>query len=150
MLKFCAFTLFALLICGCQTYAQKVTNDCSKIEYGDNDQIIPEGFVLSKIKGKTIIKLKDSGESPFVMGCVALFEEQTKGLVKSITPNERGEFKFKNIPDGKYRLVVKAFYNAFCLANLSVEINKKVGANKEIQVNMVGQGTDNCSYGVLQ
>ena len=149
MVKLCFFAFIIFLYGGVSIHAQDENLDCSKIEYEDNDQIIAEDFVLRKIAGKAIIDLKNTNNTPFAIGCVALFDDKTKNLVRTLIPDKNGIFSFKNIPNGNYRLVVKAFYNAFCLANISVEVNNKLKKKERILVHLRPQGTDSCSFGTL-
>src|SRR5690606_36136339 len=110
---------------------------CASVEYGDKNQVTPEALVVNKVKGRV------GDEGGLLEGlCVVLFDEETKRAAAAVEPDRKGRFDFKNVPPGKYRLVVKHEYNAYCLANVPIEKVEDRGKKGSIEVIMTPGGID--------
>ena len=129
--------LFLCIDCLAQKDAQ-----CSSITYTDKNQVTPDSVAMKKVRGRIITH----DDVPFIDGCVGLFREDDKRLVKVLTPNRKGEFQFDNIPNGRYRLVVKHIYNFYCVANISVEVGSDLPRKRSLSVVMQPEGIDECSH----
>jgi hypothetical protein len=150
MLKIIFALCFSLFVGTITGFAQKNGDSCSSIKYEDKNQIKPSALIVKKVIGQVFDSPPNLKQEPLSSVCIALFEEKTKKLVAVMSPDEEGKFKFKKrILNGHFRLVVKHFYNGFCVANIPLEINKKDVNSKKIAVYMRPSSIDECSYGEL-
>lgn len=140
-LTFCFLTTSSI-----QLFAQD-SKACASLGYEDKNQVTPKPRVVKKVEGRVIIK---DGELPLMDACILLFDEETKRIVSVVSPNEKGEFRIKKVSNGKFRLVVRHFYNFYCVANIPIEIKTKSSGKGKILVNMKPSSIDDCSYGEIK
>jgi hypothetical protein len=146
-------TIFALGFClgwGTSTvYAQKNEAPCARLKYEDKNQVVPNSITLKTASGRVFDRTSKGDSQPVSSVCIGLFEETTKRLIATVTANDDGWFKFKQVPNGKYRLVITDMYHIFCPANIPVEIDVRSGQKKKIAVYMVARKIDQCSFGEI-
>jgi|ERR1041384_4995765 hypothetical protein len=146
-------TILALGFClgwgAITVYAQKHEAPCARLKYEDKNQVTPNSITLKTASGRVFDRTAKGDSQPVSSVCIGLFEETTKRLIATATANDDGWFKFKRVPNGKYRLVVTDMYHIFCPANIPMEINVRSGPKKKIAVYMVARKLDQCSYGEI-
>jgi hypothetical protein len=99
--------------------AQQSVSSCPKpLEYENHNQIDPSPLSVRIVSGRVIAQ--DGYAVP--NACLGLFTEREHRLVASVVADEEGNFRFGNIPSGKYRLVVRDEYGGFCPANARVHV----------------------------
>ena len=120
------------------------------IEYGNRNQVTPASLKISTVKGRVIAEggtaAKDAAPVP---ACLGLFREDDHQLVASTTADEKGRFEFESISAGLYRLVVRDPQNAFCVANVPLQIVRSQ-RGKPLVIHLRPSGVDTCSYGDLK
>ncbi len=146
-------TVFALGFCLCfgmiTVYAQKNDGPCAKLNYEDKNQVTPNSITLKTASGRVFDRTSKGDSQPVSSVCIGLFEETTKRLIATATADDDGWFKFKQVPNGKYRLVVTDMYHIFCPANIPIEIDVRSGQKKKLAVYMVSRKIDQCSFGEI-
>jgi len=146
-------TIFALGFCLCfgtiTVYAQKNEAPCAKLDYVDKNQVTPNSITLKTASGRVFDRTSKGDSQAVSSVCIGLFEETTKRLIATATANDDGWFKFKQVPNGKYRLVVTDMYHIFCPANIPIEIDVRHGQKKKIAVYMISHRIDQCSFGEI-
>lgn len=146
-------TIFALGFClgwGTITvYAQNNEAPCARLKYEDKNQVIPNSITLKTASGRIFDRTAKGDSQPMSSVCIGLFEETTKRLVATATADDEGRFKVKQVPSGKYRLVVTDMYHIFCPANIPIEIDVRIGQKKKSAVYMIPHQIDQCSFGEI-
>ncbi len=136
------FLIFSIY--GGQTFPQQRMSVChSPIEYEDSNQSSPNVLSVNVIAGSII----DPGGADVPNVCMGLFTEDDHRLVAETTSDKKGRFGFKDIPNGRYRLVAK--YSVFCTANVPIQLIREAprkGKRKQIVIHM-DAGMHGCSYG---
>jgi hypothetical protein len=145
-------TLMILFVAfaGSIAHAQQPSPSCqSPIEYGNRNQVDPKPSSVSGISGRVIAEVGNPAkEVSAVPACLGLFTEKEQRLVASVIADEEGNFSFGSIPSGRYRLVVRDPQNAFCLANMPLNVvSRSRGKAKPLVIHMRPAGIDDCSYG---
>ncbi len=149
MLKIIFTVCFCLSVGVITLFAQKSNDPCASMKYENKNQVTPTALIVGRVTGQ-VFDSQNVKRVPLSSVCIALFEEKTKKLVEVVSPDEDGHFKFKKKRQGvHFRLIVKHFYNGFCVANIPIEINHKNLNNKNIAVYMRPSSIDECSYGEL-
>jgi hypothetical protein len=120
--------------------------DCRSVAYVDKNQVTPDALGVKKLKGRIVT---ERNETPLEGLCAVLFNDADKKFVAFVTPNRNGQFRFKNVPKGRYRLIVKHEFNAYCVANILIEIGRNESQQKSVLVVMKPEAIDDCSYGRL-
>ncbi len=113
-------------------YAQKNDALCAKLTYEAENQITPNSIILRSASGRVFDRTSKGESQPVSSVCLGLFEETTKRLIATATADDDGWFKFKKIPNGKYRLIVTDMYHIFCPANIPIEIDARVGHKRKM------------------
>jgi len=130
--------------------AQRPIVSCSKVKYESKNQVDPDPLVVRTISGQVLDSPKIGKGEPISAVCVALFSEKTKKLVKVVEPDDHGNFKFKSIKNGDFRLVVIDIYGGFCVANVPLTVQRGSTEVRTITVHMRYPAIDFCSFGDLQ
>ena len=79
-----------------------------------------------------------------------MFAEKTKKRIAVMEPDDNGDFRFKPIKDGEFRLVVKDMLTGMCVANIPVKVETTSTEKRKLLVRMIGFGPlHSCSYGEL-
>ncbi len=119
---------------------QLTSDNCSKrFDYRNKNMVDPEPIQTSSVEGL----VNDSTKTVPGM-CVALFSKDGKTRIALTKTDDDGKFRFRNVPDGEYRLVARIDYDFLCPANAIVTVKKqaeKVG----LKINMLPSGIDECS-----
>jgi hypothetical protein len=142
--------------------AQQESHQCeSSIEYGNKNQIDPKPQSVRVVSGRVFDEVGDVGAptnnparelGAIPEACLGLFTEKGHRLVASVVADVEGRFKFKSVPPGKYRLVVRDPQNLLCVVNMPLRVVgwPRVGIFKRksttILVHMRAEGIDDCSY----
>jgi hypothetical protein len=139
MKRFILIIVCVLLACALAT-AQR-NSECPSVTYADKNQIALNPIVLKTISGRILAE----GDAAPLDVCVAVFTKSGKKLLATTVPNEKGEFHFRKLPRGSYRLVVKHTFNRYCVANRLITIRTKASAKKAVRVVLNPGGIDECS-----
>ena len=132
--------------------AQQPLSCKDPIEYGNRNQVDPKRSSVRDIAGRVIMEVgnpaKELGPIP---ACLGLFTEKDHRLVASAIADEEGRFKFKAVPSGRYRLVVRDPQDAFCVANMPLRVVRwPRGKAKPLVIHMRPAGIEDCSYDDFQ
>ncbi len=99
--------------------AQKPISTCPKsLEYENHNFLDPSPLSIRAVAGRII----DSGKAPVPNACLGLFTDRDHRLVASTVADDDGNFRFRNVPSGRYRLIVRDVYGLFCTVNAKVNI----------------------------
>jgi hypothetical protein len=130
--------------------AQKGDDPCSSsTAYENHNQVDYGPLRVRAVQGTGIVESGDKSQPGKTVpgACLSLFTEKDHMFLASVTADSEGRFQFDAVPRGRYRLVARA--DAFCIANIPLEVvrssRKKVG----ILVHFRPAGIDSCSYGDL-
>lgn len=143
MIKYFVISLIALLGLHYQTFAQ--ANSCKAIQYEDKNQVTPEPIVLKSLSGVIVIKASDDSVVPLAEACVGLYSEDGKKLISRFEANDDGTFSKSRIRNGKYRLLIRDLFGAFCTANIPIEIRDNSPRGTKLAVTLKIEGIDECS-----
>src|SRR5262245_30632514 len=146
MVRYFALPFFLLIFSSTLSYAQ-IPRECGSLKYENHNNIDPEPLEIKNIKGS--IMAKNDPDRRF-FACLGVFEETSGKLVKVVYLDFKQKFEFKDIPEGKYRLVVKEKNGFFCTANIPVKVNRKSSRKRKIAVVMSPPEIDTCSYGEIK
>jgi hypothetical protein len=141
-MKYLMALIFTLAVFAVSCFAQR-NDSCRSLKYENHNQVTPEPISVKKIEGRVSIDYVDFD------GCVGLFEEGTEKLI-AVTTLRNGKFRIGNIPNGKYRILIKHPYNAYCAANIPIEVINKSNEKRKIFVHLKPQAIDDCSFGELK
>lgn len=137
---------------GLSVPAQEV-EPCKDLKYENKNQVNPGPLSVSNASGRVIVEVGELGGSareigPVTEACLGLFTEKEHQLLATAVVDGEGRFAFDAVPEGKYRLVVRA--GPLCVANVPLRIIRgkrgKGGNGKQIVVHMRPAGIDSCSY----
>jgi hypothetical protein len=141
------FLMMFLVLAPMWGIAQQSASSCPKpLEYENHNQIDPPPLSVRVVSGRVIAQ--DGMSVP--NACLGLFTERDHHLIASIVADDDGNFRFRNVPSGRYRLVVRDEYGGFCTANTKINV---VGwprggfrKRKQIIVHLRPSAIDTCSY----
>lgn len=135
-------TIVAILVClSMLAFGQKDRKCVS--EYTNTNNVDSPTLRVAKLNGA--VEIAD-GRLPLEDVCIFLFDEESKKIVLFTRPNANGEFRFKNVRNGSYRLVVKHHFGFYCAANISVQVDRTLSSHKgSLLVSMAPNGIDACS-----
>ena len=141
------FLGLGLLICTLPRVKAQVpgASHCpSPMIYENHNQIDPKPLRLNMVEGRAT----DSGGSEVWSACLGLFSEEDHTLLATTQTRQDGSFSFKNIPPGRYRLVVTSL--GFCSANVPLRVVAgRPRPTNTLVLHMVPTAIDTCSYGDL-
>lgn len=125
--------------------AQRAVEGCeAKMAYENRNQVEYDPLPIQSVSG--IALDKDGVSIPGV--CLGLFTERKHRLIERTVTDQKGNFKFRRLPSGRYRLVAK--YSGFCPANTSLLVKRdssnKILRRKRLVLHMEFVGIDRCSY----
>ena len=131
----------ALFVLALPAATEASTMDCREgFNYRNYIQIDADPIELSKVEG--VAKL-ESGE-PIEGMCVALFSQDGKKRLALTKTNKHGQFRFKNVQNGSYRLVTRVDYDFLCSANHILAVRKQA-SRRPLSLTMRSRGIDQCS-----
>ena len=127
--------------------AQQAASSCpNPLEYENHNQINPPSLSVRAVAGRVIAQ--DGVSVP--NACLGLFTERDHRLVANIVADDDGNFRFRNVPSGQYRLVVRDEYGGFCTANSRINIigwpRGGIRKRRRIIVHLRPSAIDVCSY----
>ncbi|MCU1266966.1 MAG: hypothetical protein JWM21_3284 [Acidobacteria bacterium] len=122
------------------------------IKYENRNQVEPKPLATDLVSGRVVVTLEDVNGAARDIGAVTearvgLFTEKDHALVTIARVDSDGRFILAAVPDGEYRLVVRA--DPLCVANvrLSIVRSKRLAQkHKQIVIHMRPAGNDTCSY----
>lgn len=129
---------------------QKGDDPCpSSSVYENHNQVDYGPLKVRIVLGTGVAEIGDKTQPRKIVpgACLNLFTEKEHKLVASVTADSEGRFIFAAISPGRYRLVARA--DAFCIANIPLEVVKSSRKKTEILVHFRPPGIDTCSYGDL-
>jgi hypothetical protein len=130
--------------------AQKGDAPCpSSTLYENHNQVDYGPLKVHAVRGMGIVEVGDKTHPGRAVpgACLSLFTEKDHKLVASVAADSEGRFQFDAVSSGRYRLVARA--DAFCIANIPLEVVRSSGKKTEILVHFRPAGIDTCSYGEL-
>src|SRR5882757_1819171 len=130
--------------------AQKGDAPCpSSTVYENHNQVDYGPLKVRAVRGMGIVEVGDKTQPGRAVpgACLSLFTEKDHKLVASVAADSVGRFQFDVVSPGHYRLVARA--DAFCIANIPLEIARSSLKKAEILVHFRPAGIDTCSYGDL-
>jgi hypothetical protein len=98
-------------------------------------------FQVSQVRGLA----QDSQRLP-IDACVGIFTEPDHNLIAVAESDGNGKFELTGIPDGNYRLLVKAIYTGFCPANAKLQIDRRTKTKKTLTAQMRSADSPTCSW----
>ena len=121
-------------------------------KYENRNQVDPKPLSIDLVSGQVVVTSGEVNGTARDIGavteaCLGLFTEKDHQLVATASVDSEGRFILGAVPEGKYRLVVRA--DPLCLANVPLRVvrGKRDGARKkQIVVHMRAAGIDTCSY----
>lgn len=121
----------------------------SSTVYENHNQIDYGPLKVRTVRGMGIVEVGDKTQPGRAVpgACLSLFTEKEHRLVASVVTDSKGRFQFDAVPPGRYRLVARA--DAFCIANVPLEVVRSSRKKAEIFVHFRPAGIDTCSYGDL-
>ena len=122
-------------------HGQEARTDCKDLGYVNRNPAEYPPLLVSRIKGVAL----DAQHLP-IDACVGIFTEPDRNLIAVAGTDESGHFELTGIPDGKYRLVIKASYTGFCPANIKLEIDRRAKTKKTLTAQMRPASSDTCSW----
>ncbi len=142
-------TLIILISSASLALAQQPLSCKSPIEYGSRNQVDPKPSSVRGVAGRVIMEVGNpTKELDPIPACLGLFTEEDHRLVASAVADGEGHFRFKSVPAGRYRLVVRDPQNSLCVANMPLRIVRwPRGKAKPLVIHMRPAGIDDCSYG---
>jgi hypothetical protein len=129
---------------------QKGESTClSATVYENHNQIDYGPLKVRAVRGKGVVEVSDKSQPGRAVpgACLSLFTEKEHMFLASVVADPKGQFQFDAVPPGRYRLVARA--DAFCIANIPLEILRSSRKRAEILVHFRFTGIDTCSYGDL-
>lgn len=139
-------TVFFSVLCilfGAELLNAQDRFDCDKVGFDSKSMVVEEPLVVRSIDG---IVVTEDGFDLLPEICVAIFREDDQVRVGSFKLGKSQRFDFKELQDGRYRLVVKQRYNLYCLASIPVFVSRREKKEKSIEVIMKPREIDVCSY----
>ena len=110
--------------------------------YVDENPSTPAPVKLREMQGH----VRDLGGMGIPRVAVSLFTEDGHALVATQVSGKNGEFRFKSVTKGLYRVVVRV--EGLCPANVPVSVGGSLLANRKLEITMRSKDIDTCSYGV--
>jgi len=117
--------------------------------YENHNQVDYGPLKVRAVRGTGIVEVGDKTQPGRAVpgACLSLFTEKKHKFLASVVADSKGQFRFDAVPPGRYRLVARA--NAFCVANIPLEVVRSSRKKAEILVHFRPGGIDTCSYGDL-
>ncbi len=131
--------LLLIFVCsaGLLSYAQQSSSPCQQpaadIAKGEltaplKNELLSVTVVGGRVSG-SLLTAEPRGISQL---CLALFTERKHKFVANAVTDEEGEFLFRDIPAGRYRIVIRA--PGFFVAEIPVRVLKKAKESKRIDI----------------
>jgi hypothetical protein len=114
---------------------------CKDMTYENRNPTETGPFQVSQIRGIA----QDAQRLP-IDACVGIFTEPEHNLIAVAESDGSGRFELTGIPDGNYRLVVKAIYTGFCPANAKLQIDRRTKTKKPLTAQMRSADSPTCSW----
>lgn len=148
--------LLILLFCSI-AHAQDASSGCkSPVEYGNHNQVDPRPQAVRVVSGRVFLQVGNLGGElkdtvPVGEALVGLFTEAGHRLVAESEADGEGRFRLRDVPAGRYRLVVRDPTCLLCVANVPLKVMHGRGRVKDTRgalvIHMRPGGIDDCSYG---
>jgi len=120
--------------------------DCDKVAFDSKSMVVEEPLVIRSVEGTVVT---EDGMELLPEVCVVLFREDDQVQVSSFRLGKNHRFNFKQIRDGRYRLVVKHRYSVYCLASIPVVISSHQPKGQMLEIVMKPREIDICSFARL-
>jgi len=120
--------------------AQQNPSHCNEMQYEHHNMVDYGPLRISIARGVT----KDFQGFVVPHACVGIFSETNQAVIATAQADTGGQFEIRNIPDGKYRLVVAS--EGLCTANVLVILKNQARGKKRLVVTMKPSSVDVCSY----
>lgn len=145
-------TSLVIALLGLTAPAQQKSEPCKMSNYVNRNQLDPRPLSVTKLLGRVMVEVGELGGStretgPASGACLGLFTEREHQLVAIVSADKEGRFAFDAVPEGEYRLIVRA--DPLCLANVPLRVvrSQRGGTRKkQVVVHMRAAGIDTCSY----
>src|SRR5437868_5492993 len=119
--------------------SQEAATGCKDLSYANRNQTDYGPLRVANIKGTA----RDAQGVAIPKVCVGVFTEMDHKLIASTETDDNGDFEFKGVPAGDYRLVAK--YEGFSPANAKLRVERSRG-KKALSVQMRPAGLDTGSF----
>lgn len=129
---------------------QKGESTCpSSTVYENHNQVDYGPLKVRAVRGTGIVEVGGKTQPGRAVpgACLSLFTEKEHRFLASVVADSKGQFQFDAVSPGRYRLVARA--DAFCVANIPLEVVRPPRKKAEILVHFRPAGIDTCSYGEL-
>jgi hypothetical protein len=110
--------------------------------YVDENPSTPAPLKMRELAGR----VHDLGGMAIQRASVSVFTEDGHTLVATMMSDKNGEFQFKNVAKGFYRVVVRV--EGLCPANIPVNVESSLLAHRRLEITMQSKDIDTCSYGM--
>lgn len=120
--------------------AQQSGSPCEDMKYEHHNMVDYGPLRISNLWGTT----KDADGFTVPNACIGVFNESDHRTVATGQADSEGHFEIRNVPNGKYRLVVAS--DGFCAANAPVILRKRSRGKKKLVVTLKPSAVDVCSF----
>jgi hypothetical protein len=124
----------------CPLWAQQKTPPCPQMEYEHHNMIDYGPPRVSAVRGSA----KDFQGFVVSHVCVGVFSKGDHKLVAAAQADSEDLFEIRNIPNGKYLLIVAS--EGFCAANVPIILRHHSHGRKKLVATMKPSEVDVCSY----
>jgi hypothetical protein len=110
------FVLMMLVSNG--AFCQNARKVCRTVEY--QNQVTPKPLLVRRIRLDVVDHLPNRADEPLSSVCIGLFDDATRRMILSISPDRNGRVTIRQLKDGDYTLVVTDVSNQYCPANVPI------------------------------
>ncbi len=118
-----------------------------RLSYVNRNQVDPNEISLDRVAGQAV----DSKGVVVPEICIGLFADKDHRLVAQVETDSEGRFAFKEVPEGRYRLVARVpEYDYLCPVNARVRVKKAETKKQSLLLHLVPPSIDQCSWADVQ
>lgn len=133
-------SVLAMVALGYPAVAQESKPSCGGMTYETRNQTDYGPLKVASVRGTA----KDP-QGVMVPGvCVGIFTPIDHKLIMATQTDAEGQFEFRGVSKGEYRLVAKC--EGFCSGNAKIWVDAKSRSKKRLDLLIRPAGLDTCSY----
>ena len=121
-------------------WAQQSSSRCGDMKYKHHNMVDYSPLRISAIRGTA----KDVEGFAVWNACIGICSESDLKTVATGEADSDGRFEIRNIPNGKYILVVSR--EGFCAANVPITLKNRSRGKKKLVAIMKPSAVDTCSF----